>query len=50
MALSRDVRGSVRIPRLYVDYIQYAKAIGYVDSMGLTNLDGLNGSNANSIC
>ena len=49
MALSRDVRGSVRIPRLYVDYIQYAKAIGYVDSMGLTNLDGLNGSNANSI-
>ena len=24
--------GSVKISRLYVDYIQYAKAIGYVDS------------------
>ena len=31
MALSNSVYGSVAIPRIYVDYIQYAKAIGYVE-------------------
>ena len=31
MALSESIHGSVATPRIYVDYIQYAKAIGYVD-------------------
>jgi len=31
MALSNSVYGSVATPRIYVDYIQYAKAIGYVE-------------------
>ena len=30
MALSNSVYGSVGTPRIFVDYIQYAKAIGYV--------------------
>ena len=30
MALSNNVYGSVGTPRVYVDYLQYAKAIGYV--------------------
>ena len=40
MALSSSSYGSVSICRLYVDYLQYSKAIGYVDSYELTNLDG----------
>ena len=49
MALSKSVFGAVRTPRLYVDYIQYAKAIGYVKSYGFTRLDANEGSSANSV-
>ena len=45
MAISNDVRGSVRIPRIYVDLVQYAKAIGYVQQYNLTRLTG-NDANA----
>ena len=40
MALSKSSYGSVAICRLYVDYMQYCKNIGYVDSYELINLDG----------
>jgi len=45
MAISNDVRGSVRIPRVYIDMIQWAKMIGYVQQYNLTNLAG-NDANA----
>ena len=40
MALSNSSYGSVSNCRLYVDYIQYAKEIGYVDNFEIVNLDG----------
>ena len=47
MALSNSVYGSVAIPRIYVDIIQYAKAIGYVDTYingNISNIDSNDGS------
>ena len=40
MALSKSSYGSVGVCRLYVDYLQYCKAIGYIDSYELNNLQG----------
>ena len=40
MALSKSSYGSVSNCRLMVDYIQYCKSIGYVDSYQLDDLDG----------
>ena len=40
MALSKSSYGSVGVCRLYVDYMQYCKSIGYVDSYRNMNIDG----------
>tara|TARA_Y100000593_G_scaffold94831_1_gene196449 strand:+ start:1412 stop:2548 length:1137 start_codon:yes stop_codon:yes gene_type:complete len=39
MSLSDSVYGSVATPRIWVDYIQYAKAIGYIDNMIANGVD-----------
>jgi hypothetical protein len=38
--LSKSVYGSVRIPRIYVDYIQYAKAIGHIQQYTTHHISG----------
>ena len=40
MALSNSIYGQVGTPRVYVDYIQYARAIGYVDYYESAAIDG----------
>ena len=40
MALSSNIYGQVGVPRVYVDYIQYARAIGYVDFYESAAIDG----------
>ena len=40
MALSSSIYGQVGTPRVYVDYIQYARAIGYVDHYQGAYIDG----------
>ena len=40
MALSKSSYGQVKICRLYVDYMQYCKSIGYIESYELSNLQG----------
>ena len=40
MALSNSIYGQVGTPRVYVDYIQYARAIGYVDSYEGAYIEG----------
>ena len=40
MALSSSIYGKVGTPRVYVDYIQYARAIGYVFEYSRHNING----------
>ena len=40
MALSKSSYGSVGVCRLYVDYMQYCKSIGYINNYQNMNIDG----------
>ena len=40
MALSKSSYGQVKICRLYVDYMQYCKSIGYINNYQNMNIDG----------
>ena len=48
MALSKEIYGAVGTPRIYIDYVQYAKAMGYVKYYYGRFLDNVTGTYADA--